>query len=323
MYANTVRRGVLVFITASMFGASAFIIAQTPANKPVARFTATSDNVSGAGDTIRIDLLRWSTDAERDQFLAAWNMTGAPARGGGRGAGAGGGAPAAGGRGGAARGGQPGAAAQEPTTDPASPVNQGNPANPANPANPPAGGDQTAPAAANAAGAAGGAAGGDAAAGGRGGRGGGGGRGGRGGGGGGGRGGDARGGAAPAAPQTPESSLLAALQSGQTVGYVWTSESAGYSIRYAYRVAMPDGGERIILATDRRLGAWNPHLWKPAGSAPVTDYQFTVLELRLNRNGQGEGKASLTAKVAVDKEANTIALENYSAAPVVLKGVKR
>ena len=37
----------------------------------------------------------------------------------------------------------------------------------------------------------------------------------------------------------------------------------------------------------------------------------------------GEGKVSLATKVTVDQEAKTIALQNYSAAPVLLKGVKR
>ena len=38
--------------------------AQTPATGPILRLTATSDNVSGAPDPIRIDLLRWSTRSE-------------------------------------------------------------------------------------------------------------------------------------------------------------------------------------------------------------------------------------------------------------------
>jgi len=36
-------------------------------------------------------------------------------------------------------------------------------------------------------------------------------------------------------------------------GYSWSSEVAGYSVRYAVRLAAQDGGERIILITDRRL----------------------------------------------------------------------
>jgi hypothetical protein len=86
-------------------------------------------------------------------------------------------------------------------------------------------------------------------------------------------------------------------------------------------VPQPDGGERIIFATDRRLGAWND-LWKPAGGAAVTDYDFTLFELRLNAKG-GEGKTSLTGKVAVDASANTIALDGYSGLPVVFRDVKR
>jgi hypothetical protein len=85
---------------------------------------------------------------------------------------------------------------------------------------------------------------------------------------------------------------------------------------------MPDGGERIILATDRRLGVWSREAWKTSGvGAP--DYAFTLLELRLSRRGTGEGKMSLGAKVAVEHETKTIALENYNAAPVLLEDVKR
>jgi hypothetical protein len=274
MRSYTVRRaGSIVLLAAAVVILPAiFVTAQTPTAGPILRLTGTSENVSGAPDSIRIDLLRWSTDAERDQMIAAWNLTPAPAaaaegaaRGGGRGAGARGGADAPAGD--AAAG---GAAATD----------------------------------------------GAAAAAGRGGaRGGGGGR------GGGGRGG-ARGAAAEAVPQTPEASLAAALEKAPTVGYLWSSEAAGYAVHYAVKMSQPDGGERIILISDRRLGAWN-NLWKPAGSGASTNYEFSVLELRLNAKGEGEGKASLTGKVVVDTAAKTIALENYATLPVILKAVKR
>src|SRR5580693_2645752 len=77
---------------------------------PVLRLTATTANVSGAPDSIRIDVLRWSTDAERDQLMNAWNMT-APAAGrGGRGGRGGAG------RGGGGRGGRGGEDAAPPPT---------------------------------------------------------------------------------------------------------------------------------------------------------------------------------------------------------------
>jgi hypothetical protein len=132
-----------------------------------------------------------------------------------------------------------------------------------------------------------------------------------------------RGGDAPeAARKTPESALADALLKAPVVGYLWSSEVAGYALHYAVRLPDQGGGERIILITDRRLGAFND-LWKPVGSDAVTNYEFSVVELRLNAKGEGEGKASLTGKVTFDSAAKTIGLENYSAAPVVLKGVKR
>ena len=85
---------------------------------------------------------------------------------------------------------------------------------------------------------------------------------------------------------------------------------------------MPNGGERIILAMDRRLGSSNT-LWKPAGTAAPTNYEFSLVELRLNAKGDGEGKASLTGNVIVDGDLKTIVLEGYDTLPVVLKAVKR
>ena len=271
-------------VLGGMLLAAVLLSAQAPAGGPILSLAATTTNVSGANETIRIDLLRWSTDAERDELLGAWNMTlpAAPAAGarGGRGG-------AGGGRGGAGRG----AAAAAP--DPAAGDQAAGDNGDAPPAAPPAAAPPP------------------AAAAGRGGRGGGGGRGGRGG--------------APAADApkpTPEGTLAAELAKTPTVGYLWSSEVAGYAVHYAGKFATPDGSQRIVLITDRRLGAWND-VWKPtAGGDLNTSYEFSVIELHLNAKNEGEGKTSLTGKVALDSAVKAVALENYAAAPVVLKGVK-
>ena len=138
-----------------------------------------------------------------------------------------------------------------------------------------------------------------------------------------GRGGRGRGGRgdAPAAPPNPIASLTAAIGRAPTLGYIWTSEVVGYSIKYAYRMSMPDGGERIILATDRRLGG-SSLSWKlTAAAATPTDYDFTIFEIRLDSKGLGEGKTTLTTKVVVDNDARTLALENYAGTPAVFQSV--
>jgi hypothetical protein len=253
-----------------------FLVAASPQTSdkgPTAvRFTATTENVSGAGEAIKINLTRWSSDTDRDQFLNAWNFTPPPAAEsrGAAGGGRGGRGGAAGGRGGRGGGGRGGRGATAPAGDVPADPDAVDPDNPAF-------------------------------------------RFGRGG---------ARGGAGDAAPESPQASLASALKKAPTVGILWTSETVGYSIKYAYRLPQPDGTERVILATDRRVGAWS-NLWRPVGSATVTDYAFSVIELHLNAKGEGEGKTTMTGKVASDNEAKTIVLDAYNTLPVILKGVKR
>src|SRR6202000_2678859 len=83
--------------------ATAWVVAQTPESGAVPSFTATTANVGGAPDSIRIELLRWSTDAERQALMSAWNMTGGEGRAG-RGGEQGGGGGRGGGGGGGGRG---------------------------------------------------------------------------------------------------------------------------------------------------------------------------------------------------------------------------
>jgi hypothetical protein len=120
-----------------------------------------------------------------------------------------------------------------------------------------------------------------------------------------------------------DSAMAAALEKIPTVGYIWGSGSLGYSLRYAQKLTLPNGGERVIVVTDRPLGSWGREAWKATGQVAAPGYPFTVVELRLNKQGPGEGKMSLAGKVTVDADAKTITLENYAAVPVLISNVKR
>src|SRR5579885_2073807 len=68
------RRGAaLALFVAGICAASFLFGAQEPAKQPIQHFTATAVNVTGAPDPLKIDLLRWSTDAERDQVVSAFD----------------------------------------------------------------------------------------------------------------------------------------------------------------------------------------------------------------------------------------------------------
>ena len=112
--------------------------------------------------------------------------------------------------------------------------------------------------------------------------------------------------------------LLDVLRDMPRVGYIRTPESIGYDIHYARRAPLPDGGERVVLVTDRRIGFWE------ASNRPRSiDYPFTVIELHLNPDGEGEGKISVATKITADKENQIVTLENYATQPVLLQSVKR
>jgi hypothetical protein len=255
------RRGIRGLLAAAALAALTFAAAVKAQNQttPIARFLAETANLEAGPGAVRIDILAWSGDEERSQFVDAWNLT-VPAGGG-----QGGGAP---GRGRAGRGARGNAAGDTPDS-PAPPAAQGR--------------GRGAPA---------------------------------------GRGGPP-GGAIPApaaAPRTPEAALAATLQAAEGIGYLWSSESVGYSLRYAHRMTQPDGSVRIVLATDRRLGSFDGS-WTPS-TGVRNDYAFSVIELRLNPAMQGEGKASLTGAVFIDGAANTLALADHATLPVTLKNVR-
>jgi hypothetical protein len=48
----------------------------------------------------------------------------------------------------------------------------------------------------------------------------------------------------------------------------------------------------------------------------VSDNPFTLLEIRLDKNGEGIGKASVATKISFDRKKNVMELENYGSEPV-------
>ena len=112
--------------------------------------------------------------------------------------------------------------------------------------------------------------------------------------------------------------LLQVVQKMPRIGYIRTPQSLGYDLRFARKVPGEDGGEQIAIVTDRFIT-----FWEAANRPRTVDYPFTVIELRINKDGEGEGKMSLFTKITADPRNKTIVLENYGTQPVLLKTVRR
>jgi hypothetical protein len=109
--------------------------------------------------------------------------------------------------------------------------------------------------------------------------------------------------------------LLDTLQDMRPVGTIKTPDSLGYDLRYANQMPLPEGGRRIVLATDRPIGFWE------ATRRPRTiDYPFTVIQMEIDRNGEGKGTLSYATKII--PQGDTIVLENFATQPVMLTQIK-
>jgi hypothetical protein len=91
----------------------------------------------------------------------------------------------------------------------------------------------------------------------------------------------------------------------------------GWDIHYAAQSKLPDGGDRIVIATDRQMSMMEVR------ERPRTyDYPFTLIEIRIPKEGKGEGRMFGATQIKFDKKANQIVLEQYSAGEVKLNEVE-
>lgn len=113
-----------------------------------------------------------------------------------------------------------------------------------------------------------------------------------------------------------QEALLSALQKLPVVGGIRTPGSLNYDIHFARQRPAAEGGREIFLMTDRYIGVWE------ATARPRSiDYPFTLIQLQLDKNDRGVGKASIATQITQDPD-GTIVLENFSSQPVMLNEVR-
>jgi hypothetical protein len=97
------------------------------------------------------------------------------------------------------------------------------------------------------------------------------------------------------------------------VGYMRAPNSIGYDLYYARNNVQPDGSRHVVMATNRRVA-----LAEARSQTRSMQYQLTVIELHLDKNGKGEGKMVPAAKITWDVKKKAIEIENFRALPVDL-----
>jgi len=113
-----------------------------------------------------------------------------------------------------------------------------------------------------------------------------------------------------------QDALLSALQKLPVVGGIRTPGSLNYDLHFARQKPDAEGGRMVFLMTDRYITGWE------AMNRPRTmEYPFTLVQLQLDREGKGVGKASIATKITEEPD-GTIDLENFSNQPVMLNDVR-
>jgi hypothetical protein len=91
----------------------------------------------------------------------------------------------------------------------------------------------------------------------------------------------------------------------------------GTPIRYAMNHPLDDGGRRIVVMTDRLMG------FREIVNRPRTiDYPFTLMEMRFDGAGKGEGRMAWFSQIRLDKSSGMIEIENYTSEPVRLNELR-
>ena len=109
--------------------------------------------------------------------------------------------------------------------------------------------------------------------------------------------------------------FLKELQKIKPLGRISTPDSIGYDLHYAHQVPLATGGRRIMIATDRPMS-----FWERANHPRSADYPYTVIEMRVDANGKGQGKMTVATKV--NAFGDIIELENYDFTPVQLSNIQ-
>lgn len=109
--------------------------------------------------------------------------------------------------------------------------------------------------------------------------------------------------------------LLDVLQDLKPVGTIRTPDTLGYDLRYAHQEPGEDGGRRVVIATDRPVS-----FWEAANRPRVSDYPFTVIQMQLDKNGEGKGTMSYFTKIVA--RGDVIELENFTTAPIMLTEIR-
>jgi hypothetical protein len=90
----------------------------------------------------------------------------------------------------------------------------------------------------------------------------------------------------------------------------------GWDLHYTAHEPLPEGGERIVIGTDRLMT-----MWEEVNQPRSYDYPLMFMEIHMPKTGKGEGRMMGATQIQFDKKKKTIAFEQFSAGVVRLNEI--
>jgi hypothetical protein len=114
-----------------------------------------------------------------------------------------------------------------------------------------------------------------------------------------------------------QDAFVKALQKNRRIGYIQTPDSIGWDLHYVQVVKGEDGGRTITLMTERPIG-----FWESVNRPRSIDFPLMWIELRLDKEGRGEGTMFLAAKASGSLKHRFLVMENFAMQSVRLNDVR-
>ena len=111
--------------------------------------------------------------------------------------------------------------------------------------------------------------------------------------------------------------LQEALHQAPSIGHLAAPGDQRFELRYAAELRGDNGERHVIVAGDQGMS-----FLEAADHPRSADYPFTVLQLQMDRNGQGRGLASTYSNITLDTVQGSIVLENLGDQPVMLRNLQ-
>ena len=112
--------------------------------------------------------------------------------------------------------------------------------------------------------------------------------------------------------------LLSLIRGLPSVGHLSTATSSGTSLRFAESRQAANGGRQILIVTERPMSLDT----RQTRTRRASDFPFSLVDLRIDSSGSGEGTLAYAAQLVHNKNTGAIEIGNYVSEPIRLTGVR-